>query len=204
MCLTCCHLYLEYFAPFYPEVIWIMISPIEETYKAYNGLCWKTTPIWTHMLYVKEPVTVTSNCKAFGNKDGFLSLYNRDCLLSRGSHSMAHDYLGSWHYRLNREFPSISIGKTNSCHSFCLPPCVVTSSVSIFSAWKSVLRDVTPNPPSKVNRSSVDRDRAITAMLHNLFFHSDPFDTINMGIAVLLEKGGYVQGEEHEKWPGEK
>ena len=84
---------MECLALFYSEVIWIMISPIEWTYKAYNGLLCKTTHICAHMLYVKETATVTSSCKDFGNKDGFLSLYNRDGL-SRGSHSMPHDYFG--------------------------------------------------------------------------------------------------------------
>lgn len=52
--------------------------------------------IWMFVRFVKEPVTVTSSYKAFGNTHGLLSFFNRDSLLSRGSHSMAYDCLGRW------------------------------------------------------------------------------------------------------------
>lgn len=105
--------------------------------------------------------------------------------------------LGGGCYSMNHELPSICIGRTNMCHSFCLPRCIVHLHSQHFSAPVNIFRYVTPNLPSQVNFSSIDRDRAIIpATSHNLFCtrnHNIPL------IRTLLEKVGYIQGDEHEK-----
>lgn len=68
--------------------------------------------------------------------------------------------LGGGCYSMNHELPSICT-RTNMYHSSCLSRCIVHLHSQHFSAPVNILRDVTPNLPSKVNCNSIDRDRTI-------------------------------------------
>lgn len=68
----------------------------------------------------------------------------------------------------------------------------------------SVFRDIIPNFPSKVKCSWIEelQEQSYYSYVAQFVFYLDPFYTIDTDIAILLEKGGSIQGEAHEKWPG--